>query len=73
MTSCWPFPVRFLIFLKSTAGITGYPLQAYIFMGPVYYQKLKHMVCMLSVTFQLFDDGSTAVGRFFNLVQLSLK
>ncbi|CAK9196787.1 unnamed protein product [Sphagnum troendelagicum] len=26
------------------SGITGYPLQAYIFMGPVYYQKLKHMV-----------------------------
>ena len=27
-----------------TCGLTGEPLQAYIFMGPVYYQKLKHMV-----------------------------
>ena len=27
-----------------TCGVTGEPLAAYIFMGPVYYQKLKHMV-----------------------------
>jgi DNA-directed RNA polymerase III subunit RPC2 len=26
------------------SGITGEPLAAYIFMGPVFYQKLKHMV-----------------------------
>lgn len=25
-------------------GVTGEPLVAYVFMGPVYYQKLKHMV-----------------------------
>lgn len=27
-----------------TSGITGEPLKAYIFMGPLFYQKLKHMV-----------------------------
>lgn len=27
-----------------TSGITGESLQAYIYFGPVYYQKLKHMV-----------------------------
>ena len=26
-----------------TSGITGEPLQAYVFTGPVFYQKLKHM------------------------------
>lgn len=27
-----------------TSGITGEPLPYYVFMGPIYYQKLKHMV-----------------------------
>ena len=27
-----------------TSGLTGEGIQAYIFYGPVYYQKLKHMV-----------------------------
>ena len=27
-----------------TSGITGEPLPAFVFFGPVYYQKLKHMV-----------------------------
>lgn len=27
-----------------TSGLTGEPLPAYVFFGPIYYQKLKHMV-----------------------------
>ncbi len=40
------FPVlsgRVVIWLVG-AGVTGEPVLAYIFMGPVFYQKLKHMV-----------------------------
>lgn len=27
-----------------TSGITGEPVEAYVYFGPIYYQKLKHMV-----------------------------
>ncbi|VDN29929.1 unnamed protein product, partial [Dibothriocephalus latus] len=27
-----------------TSGVTGQPLEAYIYFGPIYYQRLKHMV-----------------------------
>ena len=27
-----------------TSGITGQPHEAYTYFGPIYYQKLKHMV-----------------------------
>lgn len=30
--------------MKRKIGITGEAIEAYIFMGPVYYQRLKHMV-----------------------------
>ena len=41
-------PLNFLLFIRFqdiyTSGISGEPLQTYIFSGPVFYQKLKHMV-----------------------------
>lgn len=30
--------------VRLTSGVTGEPMKAYVFMGPMYYQKLKHMV-----------------------------
>ena len=42
-----------------TSGITGESLQAYIYHGPVYYQKLKHMVV------DKMHGRSTILNRFF--------
>ena len=38
-----------------TDGCTGKPLNAFIFMGPVYYQKLKHMVRFYSILHNCLD------------------
>ena len=38
-----------------TSGISGEPLQTYVFAGPVFYQKLKHMVMVRVST----NDHST--------------
>ena len=32
-----------------TSGITGQPLECYVYMGPIYYQKLKHMVSLVEI------------------------
>lgn len=34
-----------------TSGITGQPLECYVYMGPIYYQKLKHMVSLVGKVF----------------------
>lgn len=39
------------------AGITGESLEAYVFFGPVYYQKLKHMGMAKST----FSDGQSSI------------
>ena len=38
------FPIHIWLQDIYTSGISGEPLQTYIFSGPVFYQKLKHMV-----------------------------
>ena len=53
-------------------GVTGEPLVAYVFMGPVYYQKLKHMVldkmharARASRVLTRTADGGSREGRRF--------
>ncbi len=43
-----------------TSGVTGEPLEAYIYFGPIYYQRLKHMV-MDKVGRQLYLTKSLLV------------
>ncbi|RPB12830.1 beta and beta-prime subunits of DNA dependent RNA-polymerase [Morchella conica CCBAS932] len=46
-----------------TSGITGESLQAYIFFGPIYYQKLKHMVLTRQPTEGRSRDGGLRLGE----------
>lgn len=58
--------------LLGISGITGCPLQAYIFMGPIYYQKLKHMVKFNSSSIHMvFSKAFNACNAFIE-GQLSL-
>jgi len=45
------------------SGITGKPLNAYIYFGPVFYQKLKHMVL----------DKMHARARFVSILSKTIK
>lgn len=47
-----------------TSGTGGEPLMNYIFAGPVFYQKLKHMV-MDKVNFEIHAIGCRHRGRSF--------
>lgn len=55
-----------LLMVRGLAGITGCPLQAYIFMGPIYYQKLKHMVGC-HVSFLIFNEIFVKLLIFWSL------
>lgn len=48
-----------------TSGLTGEPLPAFVFFGPVYYQKLKHMVYQKMQVFFLFSSHFLASGLLF--------
>jgi len=47
------------------SGETGEPLEAYIFMGPIYYQKLRHMV--------MDKMHARATGKVHNLTRQPLE
>jgi len=49
---------------SSTSGFTGWPLKAYIFTGPIYYQTLKDMV-RISLFYVIEIDISTLIHGCF--------